>query len=123
MTRKKPVSLADTGFLYAIVCKKCSPGRRFSIPSYAKTLSVEGFLYPVCHLQNSTYPAARHTQNSITLKIDVEGISRIKNIPIAAQSKAKPIIRFIIKILTAVVTLTLSYALRASFIPDPPTET
>lgn len=112
MTRKKPVSLADTGFLYAIVCKKCS-----------ETLSVDGFLYPVCHLQNSTYPAARHTQNSITLKIDVEGISRIKNIPIAAQSKAKPIIRFIIKILTAIVTLTLSYALSASFIPDPPTET
>lgn len=62
------------------------------------------------HLQNSTYPAARHTQNNITLSIDVEGIRRIKNIPIAAQSNAKPIIRFIIRILTAVVTFTLSYA-------------
>lgn len=73
-------------------------------------------LFRTSYLQNSTYPAARHMQNSITLKIEVEGISRIKNIPIAAQSKAKPIIRFIIKILTAVVTLTLSYAAHAAVI-------
>jgi hypothetical protein len=47
----------------------------------------------------------------------VEGISRIKNIPIAAQSKANPIIRFITKILTAIITLTLSYAAWTAVIP------
>ncbi len=68
------------------------------------------------HLQNNTYPAARHIQNNTTLNIEVEGIRKIKNIPIAAESRAKPIIRFIFKVLTAVVTLTLSYAVNAFII-------
>ena len=46
------------------------------------------------YLQNMTYPAARHAQNSSTLNIDVEGIRRMTSIPVPALSKANPTIRF-----------------------------